>query len=107
MSSISSDKVITLFETISSLKNKKECEKFLRDLLTEAEISEFANRWHVAKLLDKNVQYKDIEKETGMSSTTIARISKWLNNGTGGYKLMLQKAKNSKKTAHHSPTNAG
>lgn len=80
-----------LYEAVLSLKNEKECQKFFRDLLTEPEIKEFANRWKVAQMLDKKVSYEVIEKETGMSSTTIARISKWLNNGMGGYKLMLKR----------------
>lgn len=65
--------------------------KFLRDLLTEAEIKEFANRWKVAQMLDEKIDYKTIEKQTNMSSTTIARISKWLNQGMGGYRLMLNR----------------
>ena len=76
----------SLYKAILSLKNEKEADKFLRDLLTEAEISEFANRWKAARMLDEKVQYEIIVRETGMSSTTIARISKWLNNGMGGYK---------------------
>lgn len=82
-----------LFEAIFSLKNVEECQKFLRDLLTEAELKEFANRWKVAQMLDQKIAYKEIEKQTGMSSTTIARIQKWLTAGTGGYKLMLGRLK--------------
>src|SRR5438105_4097953 len=89
----------SLFEAILALENKSECKKFLRDLLTEAEIKEFANRWKVAKMLNLKIDYKTIEKETKMSSTTIARISKWLNKGMGGYRLMLNKLASS----HHSP----
>ena len=37
--------------------------------------------------------HEEIEKETGMSSTTIARVNKWLVNGKGGYKLMLKRLK--------------
>lgn len=73
------------------LKSEAEAEKFLRDLLTEAEIKEFANRWKVAQMLNQKVDYKTIEAETKMSSTTIARISKWLNAGMGGYRLMLNR----------------
>src|SRR5471030_1194840 len=80
-----------LYKAVLSLKNESECQKFFRDLLTEAEIKEFANRWKVARMLEQKVQYEVIAKETGMSSTTIARISKWLNNGMGGYKLMLKR----------------
>lgn len=92
-----------LYKAILALKNNKECEKFLRDLLTEAEIKEFANRWKVAQMLEEKVQYEIIAKETGMSSTTIARISKWLNNGMGGYKLMLKRFKNNSNKNHHTP----
>lgn len=50
-------------------------------------------------MLDNKIQYEIIEKETGMSSTTIARISKWLNHGMGGYKFMLKRLKS--KTNNH------
>lgn len=89
-----SDSEKELFEAISSLKDVQECQKFLRDLLTEAELKEFANRWKVAQMLDQKIAYKEIEKQTGMSSTTIARIQKWLSSGTGGYKLMLTRMTN-------------
>lgn len=85
-----------LYKAILSLENEDECEKFFRDLLTEAEIKEFSNRWKVAQLLDQKAPYEKIEKQTGMSSTTIARISKWLNNGMNGYRLVLDKIKNNK-----------
>lgn len=80
-----------LFYTLTTLKNVGETKKFLRDLLTEAELKEFANRWKVARMLEEKVAYKDIEKQTGMSSTTIARIQKWLTKGMGGYRLMLNR----------------
>lgn len=85
--------VSILFKAILSLRNEKECWKFLRDLLTEPEIKEFANRWKVARMLDKKISYEEIAKETGMSSTTIARVQKWLMHGKGGYKLMLKRLK--------------
>lgn len=89
-----------LFKALLALKTQSECKKFLRDLLTEAEIREFANRWKVAKMLNKKTNYKAIEKETGMSSTTIARISLWLNRGMGGYRLMLNRIQ-----SHHPAAN--
>ncbi|MEK7571299.1 MAG: YerC/YecD family TrpR-related protein [Patescibacteria group bacterium] len=82
-----------LYKAILSLETEDECKKFLRDLLTEAEIKEFANRWRVAQMLDQKIPYQTIEKETGMSSTTIARINKWLTEGKGGYRLVLKKQK--------------
>ncbi|OGK45001.1 hypothetical protein A2957_01060 [Candidatus Roizmanbacteria bacterium RIFCSPLOWO2_01_FULL_38_11] len=90
--------VTDLFEAILELKNTSEARKFFRDLLTEQEIMEFAQRWKVAQMLYNNIPYSDIEKKTGMSSTTIARISKWLTNGMGGYQLMLSRLN---KDHHH------
>jgi TrpR-related protein YerC/YecD len=90
-----------LFQAILALETEDECKKFLRDLLTEAEIKEFANRWKVAQMLDKKISYEDIAKETGMSSTTIARISKWLTHGMGGYKLMLKRTNAKQNNNHH------
>lgn len=78
-----------LIKALLALKNEKEAGSFLRDLLTEQEIIEFAKRWKTARLLNDKVPYSKIETQTGLSSTTIARVANWLNNGMGGYKLML------------------
>jgi TrpR-related protein YerC/YecD len=51
---------------------------FLRDLLSEKEIIEFSKRFEVAKMLSEKISYKEIEEKTKMSSTTIARVSKFL-----------------------------
>lgn len=80
-----------LFDVILLLENKTAAANFFRDLLTEPELAEFANRWKVVRLLAKNTPYSTIEQQIGMSSTTIARISKWLTNGTGGYRKALSK----------------
>lgn len=95
---------ISLFDVVLALKNQEEAQKFFQDLLTESEIKEFANRWKVARMLHENVQYETITEQTGMSSTTIARISKWLTTGTGGYKLMVQRMKS--RSSHHNPSQA-
>ncbi|KKS81873.1 MAG: TrpR like protein, YerC/YecD [Candidatus Wolfebacteria bacterium GW2011_GWC1_43_10] len=83
----------SLFRVILDLDNLTEARNFFRDLLTEKELLEFAQRWKVAKMLSAGKAYVDIEKETGMSSTTIARIQRWLKSGMGGYKLMIKKEK--------------
>lgn len=87
-----------LMRAILKLKTVSEAKRFFRDLLTEAELIEFAKRWQAAQMLDSGTPYSQIEKETGLSSTTVARVSKWLNNGMDGYKLMLNRI------AHHAHT---
>ncbi len=91
-----------LFKAILLLKTEEDCRRFLRDLLTEAEIKEFANRWKVVRMLDIKTPYETITSQTGMSSTTIARIAKWLHGKVGGYTFMLKRIKN-EKASHHAP----
>lgn len=86
-----SKKIGELMWAIMVLKTGSEARRFFRDLLTENELIEFGNRWKAARMLSKNILYTEIEKETGLSSTTIARVSKWLNNGKNGYKLVLSR----------------
>lgn len=82
-----------LFRVILKLKSLEEARRFFRDLLTEHEMLEFGQRWKVARMLAKRIRYTTISRETGMSSTTIARIHKWLKGGMGGYKLILKRLK--------------
>ena len=86
-----------LYDAVLRLVNQDEARLFFRDLLTEAEINEFGRRWQTAKMLDDKKPYGEIEKTTGLSSATVARISKWLHHGMGGYRLMLDRVKNCKK----------
>jgi TrpR-related protein YerC/YecD len=78
-----------LVEAILSLQNIDEVERFLRDLMTKQEIDEFSKRFLAAQLLSKKVQYNEIIEKTGLSSATIARISKWLKGPLGGYRLVI------------------
>ena len=80
-----------LLEAILALETAEETRRFLRDLMTEGEIIEFGRRLKAAELLASKVPYSRITKETGLSSTTVARISKWLNDGMGGYQLMIDR----------------
>lgn len=80
-----------LIEIVLALKNLNEAKNFFRDLMTEKELLEFGNRWKAVQMLSGKESYSKIQKETGLSTRTIARISKWLKNGKGGYKLALNK----------------
>jgi TrpR-related protein YerC/YecD len=83
-----------LYRAVLSLRDLSEARRFFRDLLTAEEILEFSKRWQVAKMLYEDVPYVSIQKQTSMSSTTIARISKWLKSGMGGYALVLARLAN-------------
>jgi TrpR-related protein YerC/YecD len=83
-----------LTKAVLALETAKEVKMFLRDLLTEKELLELGNRWKAVQMLDGGISYAKIIEETGLSSTTVARISKWLKDGTGGYRLMLDRISN-------------
>jgi len=99
MAKWNNQKTEDLLKAILALKNINEAKRFFRDLLTEQEIIEFGKRWQAAKMLNKKIPYSEVEKETGLSSTTVARVSKWLNKGMGGYRLILKRLS----THHHNP----
>ncbi len=80
-----------LMRAILILRTTDEAKRFFRDLLTQQEIVELARRWQAAKMLSKNISYSQVQKETGLSSTTVARASRWLNRGMNGYKLVLKR----------------
>jgi TrpR-related protein YerC/YecD len=88
-----------LYAVITRLENLEECRKFFRDLLTETEIRECAERWKVARMLWQGVPYTSIEEETGLSSRTIARVHKWLKTGKGGYTMMMRRLDNLKRSS--------
>ena len=78
-----------LLNAFLSIESKDEIKRFLRDLMTKGEIEEFSRRLEAARLLTRSVQYCEIIEKTGLSSTTVARISKWLRGPLGGYRLVL------------------
>ena len=80
---------IRLVKAILSLRSADEARRFLRDLLTKEEIEEFAKRFQTAEMLAEQVPYSAIEKKTGLSSTTVARVSKWLKGKEGGYRTII------------------
>src|SRR3989338_6692931 len=86
-----SKKTDELFKAIISLNSVKEAEAFFRDLCTIEEIKEMSERWQIAQMVDKGLSYREIAKKLDVSTKTVARVALWLNNGAGGYRLMLNR----------------
>ncbi len=86
-----------LIQAFLLLKNEDEARRFLRDLMTEPEITEFGKRLKAAEMLIIQTPYLKIEKETGLSSATVARVAKWLNGSEGGYRAIINRLN------HHTP----
>ena len=70
-----------LFEAILTLKTKEECYEFFSDACTPKEIQAIAQRFVVAKMLDKKCVYNEIIEATGASTATISRVSRSINKG--------------------------
>ena len=82
-----------LLDVFLSLENKDELKAFFRDLMSERDLREFALRWEIAKMLDAGVTYEQIQEKTGAAMDTISKISRWLKEGCGGYKMMIERFK--------------
>lgn len=68
-----------------------EMKRLLLDLCTPAEIRTLAERWHVARLLDGTaLSYREIHDATGVSTTTVVRVARFLREErNGGYRRAI------------------
>jgi TrpR-related protein YerC/YecD len=78
-----------LFEAILSLEDLDECYNFFSDLFTMQELTTFAQRLQVAKLLYEEHTYEMVRKQFPVSNATITRVSTALHYGKGGYRKVL------------------
>ncbi len=82
--------VENLLEALASMQDADEVYALLQDLCTVREIAEMSQRLEVARLLADKASYIDVQEATGASATTISRVSKCLNYGSGGYEDALR-----------------
>ena len=82
-----------LCEALLTPKNREEMRRLLSDLCTPAEVRTLAERWHVARLLDEHdLTYREIHDGTGVSTTTIVRVGRFLRQEPHhGYRLALDR----------------
>ncbi|TAL91719.1 MAG: TrpR, YerC/YecD [Rhodanobacter sp.] len=76
---------LSLYQALLSLKNSAEMAAFLRDLCTPAELEVLVDRWRVVPYLLEGVSYRETHERTAVSITTIGRVARYLNQGSGGY----------------------
>lgn len=86
---VNSEMINELFSIIVSAKNKEECELLFRDMCTDKEIENMAQRIAAAKLLKEGKTYNQIIEATDISSATLSRVSRALQYGKG-YKRFLK-----------------
>lgn len=78
-----------LCDALLSLNSREEMYAFLEDLCTVGELEAMQQRLQVATMLDGEVTYQEIAKETGVSTATISRVNRALHYGNDGYTLVL------------------
>ena len=81
----------SLSEALLSLQSTQEVRQFLEDLCTPAEVEAMVDRWRVAQLVDQGYTYRDIREMTEVSVTTIGRVARFMEHGTGGYRIVLDR----------------
>jgi len=78
---------------LTSIEDTAEMERFMIDLCTPAELRALSERWQVAQILDKGeASYRDINAQTGVSTTTIGRVARFLKDEPHqGYRAVLDR----------------
>ena len=80
-----------LYAAILQLETAEEVESFFFDLCTPAELEGLVDRWRVAQMLVRKMPYRRIAAETNVSTATIARVARFLNNGNDGYRTIMRR----------------
>lgn len=82
-----------LAAALAAIDDPSEARAFLGDLCTPAEIHALAERWYVARLLDqRTMTYREIHNATGVSTTTVVRVARFLRQeANGGYRRVLDR----------------
>lgn len=70
-----------LVNHLLSLTSQEKMEKALRDLLTENELAEIANRLQIIEMLEQGIPQRQIADQLGVGIATVTRGSKALKKG--------------------------
>lgn len=97
-SKIRSTDLDRLFDAVLTLENREEAYQFFEDLCTVPELTAMAQRYRLAGMLRNKVTHQRIVEQTGSSTATVARVSRCLNQGTGGYKLVMDRREGVERT---------
>lgn len=86
------DRIFEIFlRTFIEIKNKEEADQFISDFLTPTEKIMLAKRLAIAFLLEKNYDYRTIQRIIRVSSPTITSVNMSRKFGSEGYKKLISK----------------
>jgi len=81
----------TLAKSMIKVRNVDEAKRFLQDMFSKTELETLKLRFQIARMLFDKESYIDIERQTGASSATIAKVSESLKYGNEGLKTILER----------------
>lgn len=86
-----------LCDALLTAAHREDMRRLLLDLCTPAEIRTLAERWHVARLLaETKLPYREIHDRTGVSTTTIVRVGRFLRQEPHhGYRRAIERVRGS------------
>ena len=80
----------SLCNALMTCETEEEIGNLLRDIGSLSELQAWSERMEVAKQLSQGLTYREVAKNTGASTTTVTRVAKSIENGTGAYVKYLQ-----------------
>ncbi len=82
-----------LCQALMTAETTEDMKALMIDLCTPQELNALAERWLIARLLARgDLSYRDINGLTGVSTTTIGRVARFLEKEPHkGYKKALEK----------------
>lgn len=86
-----------LCDALLTAGDREDMRRLLLDLCTPTEIRSLAERWHVARLLaETELPYREIHDRTGVSTTTIVRVGRFLKQEPHqGYRRAIERLRGS------------
>lgn len=86
------DRIFEIFlKSLVNIHNQQEADQFISDLLTPTEKIMLAKRLAIALLLQKDYDYRTIQKLIKVSTATIASVNMAILYGSKGYINLLNK----------------
>lgn len=84
-------KLDALVTAMLSMRTPEELRDFLEDLCTPAELQALVGRWEAVPLILDEVPYREIHDRTGVSVTTVGRVARCVDSGSGGYRTAARR----------------
>ena len=86
---INHEMIKEVYRLLAKVDNENDMEILLKDLCTNKEVEQMAQRIMAAKLLLENKTYNQVIEKTDISSATLSRVSSAVKYGEG-YKKYLK-----------------